>query len=137
MVVRISKIYFHLINLFYFFKKISRSTYIDPRIYTWNPRECDFHNLTFLFLWLKIEFKKEKRHLIGYHVFTKENHKAAMVVISQQIFLKRQNHNLLKCYKICPFHQILKPRIRSRKNLSSIHWFTRFDNYRSKNSWYN
>ena len=57
--------------------------------------------------------------------------------ILQQIFLKRHNHNLLICYKLRPFHQILKPWTWSRKNLSSIHWFTRFDNYRSKNSWYN
>ena len=37
------------------------------------PGESDFHNLTFLFLWTKIEFNKEKRHLIGYHIFAEEN----------------------------------------------------------------
>ena len=46
-------------------KKRSRSTYFDPRINTWNPRGRDFHNLTFFVLWIKIEFNKEKRHLIG------------------------------------------------------------------------
>ena len=31
-----------------------------------------------MFLWMKIEFKKEKRHLIGYHVFAKENINAVL-----------------------------------------------------------
>ena len=36
------------------------------------PGESDIHNLTFLFLWTKIEFNKEKRHLIGDHIFAEE-----------------------------------------------------------------
>ena len=57
--------------------------------------------------------------------------------ISQQIFHKRQNHNLFKCYKQQQFHQILEVRTQSRENLPWIHPFTRPDTHRRKILWYN
>ena len=53
-----------LINLFYFFWDRLISILVSTR---------ESHNLTFFVLWTKIEFNKEKRHLIGYQIFAEEN----------------------------------------------------------------
>ena len=123
------------INLFYFFQK-AQDWLISILIFTRESQESDFHNLTFFVLWTKIEFNKEKRHLIGKHIFAKENHNAAMMAISRQIFHKRHNHILLKCYKLRPFDQILKPQTRSRWNLASISLWEQHGQDKGKNFCY-
>ena len=81
--------------------------------------------------------KLESRHLIGYTLLQKRHHKAAMVVVSQQIFDKRHNVVLLKCYNLRPFHQILKLQTQSGKNLPWIYLFKTIDRNWTKKFWYN
>ena len=93
-----------------------------------------------LFLWWKAHWKLDLKKNLTFdwsQIFAKENYNAAMLVISQQIFDKRHDHNLLKCYKQRQFHQILELRTQSRENLPWIHPFTRPDTLRRKNLWYN
>ena len=121
------------IPLLYFFFKRSRLTYFDPRIKSESQEGVIFTIWLSLFFGQKLNSIKRK----DIWLVIEKNINAPMADISQQIFHKRQNHNLFKCYKQQQFHQILELWTQSRENLPWIHPFTRPDTHRRKILWYN
>ena len=113
------------INLFYFFQKaqVFRSSYLLVK-----AKRVIFTIWLSLFFGQKLNSIKRKDIWLVIKFLLKRT----SMDISQQIFHKRQNHNLFKCYKQQQFHQILELRTQSRENLPWIHPFTRPDTHRRK-----